>query len=285
MISMEFTSPEARARYDAVVGTTGPVVVGLDFDGTLSPIVDDPAAARIHVDAPSALAALARTVAVVAVVTGRPVAHLLAHGGVDALADTIDADSPDGAELLVLGQYGNERWSSRDRTTTSPTPPKGLAELIADLPRLLAGLDLDGAPYVEDKGLAVAVHTRRMPEPATAYNAVLAALTTASAAHDLHVEPGRYVVEVRGPGTDKGDAVRTLAADHAAAAFVFVGDDLGDVPAFEAVRALQGDGIPGLLVASGSTEQRTLADLADVVVDGPDGVVSFLQELAADRSQ
>jgi trehalose 6-phosphate phosphatase len=282
---MEFTSPEARAHYQAVVDTTGPVVVGLDFDGTLSPIVDDPASASIHADAPEALAALAQRVAVIAVVTGRPIAHLLTHGGVEALADTISAEGADRAELVLLGQYGNERWSSRDRTTVTPEPPAGLAALREGLPTLLAGLDLAGDPYVEDKGLAFAVHTRRMPEPAAAYAAVLAALTEAATAHDLQVEPGRFVVEVRGPGTNKGDAVRSLAAEHAAAGFVFVGDDLGDAPAFEAVRELADDGVAGLLVASGSTEQRALVDLADVVVDGPDGVVALLGELAADRSR
>lgn len=277
---MDVTSPEARRRYDALVGCTGPVVVGLDFDGTLSPIVADPAQARIHPAAPEALAALAGTVAAIAVVTGRPVAHVLEHAHVVELAETLRSA---GAPVLVLGQYGVERWSSTDQRTVSPEPPAALTALAGELPGLLEELELDGEPYVEDKGLAFAVHTRRMPDPRTAYDRVLAALTEAAARHGLHVEPGRYVVEVRGPGGDKGDAVRALAEEFGAQGFVFVGDDLGDLPAFDAVRALGERGVADLLVASGSTEQRALADRADVVVDGPDGVVAFLRRLTTDR--
>ena len=56
----------------------------------------------------------------------------------------------------------------------------------------------------------------------------------------------------------------------------FVGDDLGDLAAFDAVDALRAAGTPGLLVCSGSTEVTALADRADLVVDGPDGVVALL---------
>ena len=49
---MEFRSQQARARYDDLVAAAAGVVVGLDFDGTLSPIVEDPAQALIHPDAP-----------------------------------------------------------------------------------------------------------------------------------------------------------------------------------------------------------------------------------------
>jgi trehalose 6-phosphate phosphatase len=63
---------------------------------------------------------------------------------------------------------------------------------------------------------------------------------------------------------------------------VFVGDDLGDVEAFKAVQELRSEDFPGLLVCSASEEQNALADLADVVVDGPAGVLAVLRELGAD---
>ena len=53
---MEFTSPQARERYEAVVAAASGTVVGLDFDGVLSPIVDDPEQAHIHPDAAAVLA-------------------------------------------------------------------------------------------------------------------------------------------------------------------------------------------------------------------------------------
>ena len=58
---------------------------------------------------------------------------------------------------------------------------------------------------------------------------------------------------------------------------VFIGDDLGDLAAFDAVDELRADGVPGLLVCSGSTEETALAERADLVVDGPAGVVALLE--------
>ena len=63
---------------------------------------------------------------------------------------------------------------------------------------------------------------------------------------------------------------------------MFCGDDLGDVEAFKTVEELRGRGLAGFLVCSGSGEQSALADLADVVVDGPAGVLQLLRELTAD---
>ena len=77
---------------------------------------------------------------------------------------------------------------------------------------------------------------------------------------------------------DKGQALRTLIdqAERQPSAVMFCGDDLGDVAAFDAVRALRGEGVPGLTVFSGSAEVTELAQPADLVVDGPDGVVALL---------
>ena len=61
---------------------------------------------------------------------------------------------------------------------------------------------------------------------------------------------------------------------------MYCGDDLGDRPAFQAVPDLRGRGIPGLVVCSGSAEVTALAELADLVVDGPGGVVALLGSLA-----
>jgi trehalose 6-phosphate phosphatase len=61
---------------------------------------------------------------------------------------------------------------------------------------------------------------------------------------------------------------------------MYVGDDLGDLAAFGAVRALRATGIPGLTVCSSSAEVSALAAEADLVVDGPDGVVALLNAIA-----
>jgi trehalose 6-phosphate phosphatase len=121
-----------------------------------------------------------------------------------------------------------------------------------------------------------------MPDPQAALERLTPVLEPVAHRHGLVLEPGRMVVEVRAPGMNKGNAVRTLKRELHADAMMFAGDDLGDVEAFEAVKELRRGGMVGLLVCSGSQEQRALVELADVVVDGPDGVMAFLREMAAE---
>ena len=275
---MEFSSSTGEQQYAAVVRAADDLVVACDFDGTLSPIVDDPEQAHIHPDAGEVLADLAAQVRAVAVVTGRPARQALDLGGLEAVGNAIGES---GRELFVLGQYGNERWTSTDRRVISPKPPRGLATFMGGLPRLLREGDAAGA-WVEEKGLAVAVHTRRLDDPQAAFERLLPVLTEAARSNGLEVEPGRAVIEVRAPGMHKGAAVRTLTEELGARAFVFCGDDLGDLEAFKAVEELRGKEFAGLLVCSASEEQGALAELADVVVDGPGGVLELLRELTED---
>ena len=275
---MEFTSVEGEQKYAAVVRAAPETVVGLDFDGTLSPIVEDPTKAHIHPGARDVLVELAEQVAAVAVITGRPARQALDLGGLEVVGNSVgDA----GKELYLFGQYGNERWSSTNRRVVSPRPPAGLASFERELTRVLRRLDAADA-YVEDKGLAVAVHTRRLPDSEAAFDRLLPALQELATHHDLVVEPGRSVIEVRSPGMHKGLVVDRLVEELGAGGFVFAGDDLGDLEAFEAVAALAKNDVPTLLVCSASDEQSALRSLADVVVDGPDGVLAFLRQLAAD---
>jgi len=277
---MEFTSDEGERRYAALVRAAAETVVGLDFDGTLAPIVEDPAQAHIHPEAGEVLAALADQVLAVAVVTGRPARQALDLGGLERVGNAIgDA----GKELYLFGQYGTERWSSTNRRVISPRPPHGLASFTADLPRLLRRYGAEEA-HIEEKGLAVAVHTRRLDDPGSAYDELLPALREQAARHDLVVEPGKQVIEIRSPGMHKGLVVDRLVEELGAGGFVFVGDDLGDVEAFEAVAALAKGGLPTLLVCSASEEESALVRLSDVLVRGPEGVLELLRQLTADAA-
>lgn len=277
---MEFTSARGEQKYAAVVRAAAETVVGLDFDGTLAPIVEDPAEAHIHPDARVVLAGLAEQVLAIAVVTGRPARQALDLGGLEKVGNAIgDA----GKELYLFGQYGNERWSSTQRRIIAPRPPAGLASFTAELPRLLRRHDA-GDAHVEEKGLAVAVHTRRLAEADRAFEELLPALEERAARYDLVVEPGKQVIEVRSPGMDKGVVVGKLAEELDAGGFVFIGDDLGDVGAFEAVAELGRTGLSTLLVCSASDEESALVELSDVLVHGPDGVMALLRRLTADAA-
>ncbi len=276
---MEFTSDDARGHFDAVRDVLPGVVVGLDFDGTLSPVVDDPEAARLHPGAPGALLELAEVVRAVAVITGRPARQAITMGDLDALGNAM---LDRGAELFVFGQYGNERWSATEQRIRSPRPPAGLATFERELPSVLRKAGASDA-FVEEKGLAVAVHTRRMDDPAGAFARLLSPITDLAERHRLAVEPGRNVIEIRSSEMHKGLALRAFVTEQEADGVIFGGDDLGDVEAFEAVRALRSEGLPGLVVCSASQEQPDLVELADVVVDGPAGIVDLLGGLLLRR--
>jgi len=260
-------SAAGRAGLAALLADPGRSLFGLDFDGTLALIVPEPAAARALPAATAALRRLAGLVGTLAVITGRPALEAVAYASLD--------DAPG---IVVLGHYGRQRWS--DGTLTAPPPPAGLASARARLPAVLAAAAAAEGTWVEDKGDALAVHTRRTADPRAALERLSAPLAELAAQTGLAVEPGRMVIELRPPGADKGQALRELAAQRHAAATLYCGDDLGDRPAFEAVRELRADGIPGLVVCSGSAEVTGLAQEADLVVDGPEGVVALLVALA-----
>ena len=88
------------------------------------------------------------------------------------------------------------------------------------------------------------------------------------------------VIELRPRGMDKGAALKAVISERASRVVLFCGDDLGDLPAFRALGELRGQGIPGVAVCSGSAEVTELATAADLVVDGPAGVVDLLGWLA-----
>ncbi|MDO9379564.1 MAG: trehalose-phosphatase [Nocardioidaceae bacterium] len=262
---------EGVRALEAVLADPAGTLLGLDFDGTLAPIVDDPSAAHVQPGVVHALGRLGRHLGKIAVVTGRPVRTALSLGGFEGV---------DGLETMsILGQYGVERWDAVTGEISEPPPPAGVAGAEDELPDLLQSLGLEAA-LVEHKGRALGVHTRQLPEPRKAFEALREPVAALAARHDLVVEPGKNVLELRAHGTDKGDAVRTLVAETGARTVVYAGDDLGDLPAFEAVAALRGTGAAGLLVYSHSSEEETLGHLADLEVTGPDEVAGWLTALA-----
>ncbi|MZE80254.1 trehalose-phosphatase [Streptomyces xinghaiensis] len=250
-------------------------VVALDFDGTLAPIVPDPEQARAHPGAVPALARLAPLLRSIAVITGRPADVAVRNGGFSGV--------PGLEHLVVLGHYGAERWDAVSATVTAPDPHPGVAAVRAELPGVL---DHNGAwkgTWVEDKGRAVAVHTRRATDPQAAFEQLREPLAALAERHGLIVEPGRMVLELRPPGIDKGVALTAYVRESGAGAVVYAGDDLGDLAAYAAVDELRSQGVPGLLVCSAAAAgegAEELAERADVVADGPEGVVNLLDALA-----
>lgn len=266
------TTAAGREGLDAILQRPGEAVVALDFDGTLADIVPDPDQARAHPGAVPALSRLAPRLGSVAVITGRPAALAVEYGG---FAEAADLD-----HLVVLGHYGAERWDAADREVTAPPPHPGVAAAQAGIPDVLAAVGAARGATVEEKGRAVAVHTRRAADPQGAFEALREPVRRLAERHGLIVEPGRLVLELRPPGVDKGVALTEHVRETGASAVLYAGDDLGDLAAFAAVERLRAQGVPGVLVCSGSSEVTELAQRADLVVDGPAGVVALLTALA-----
>ncbi|WP_405404569.1 trehalose-phosphatase [Streptomyces sp. NBC_01104] len=269
------TTPAGREGLAALLARPDRAVIALDFDGTLADIVPDPEQARAHPGAVEALAALAPRVASIAVITGRPAGVAVRYGGFAGVAG-LD-------HLVVLGHYGAERWDAVSGTVHAPAPHPGVAAVRAELPGVLDRFDSWHGTWIEEKGQALAVHTRRAADPQAAFEALRGPLGELAARHGLIVEPGRLVLELRPSGMDKGVALTQYVRETGAESVLYAGDDLGDLAAFAAVEKLRTegpDGTPGLLICSGSAEVPELAERADLSVPGPGAVVEFLGALA-----
>ena len=131
---------------------------------------------------------------------------------------------------------------------------------------------------VEPKGLSLTLHYRERPEIEPA---VVDWAAAQAARSGLVMRRARMSVELHPPiAADKGTAVEDLVADHEAVCFV--GDDRGDLPAFDALDRLEARGMEVLRVAVASAEVPSdLIERADLVVDGPTAVLDLLRQFAA----
>ena len=108
-------------------------------------------------------------------------------------------------------------------------------------------------------------------------------VTEAAKAAGLEARPGKEVLEICLPGTDKGTAVRELIGEETAAVF-YAGDDVGDLPAVQAVNAWSGrSGRPKLAVAVSPSGPGPLAELADVTVPDPHSLILLLRQIVGGR--
>jgi len=230
----------------------------LDFDGTLAPIVADPAAARPLEGVHEALTALVSRYRLVAVISGRPARFL--------------ADQLPVAHLERWGSYGLERVvDGAVELTPDAQPWQAVVAAVAARARE------SGPPGVgvEDKGVSVTLHFRGAPEQSAR---VRAFAEREASSTGLIVHEARMSVELRPPlAVDKGSVVERLVSAAGVSKACFIGDDLGDVAAFRAL-----DRLPvALRVAVRSDESPPeLLAAADLIVDGPAGVRELLRSLA-----
>lgn len=183
---------------------------------------------------------------------------------------------------------GNTVWNALmgKRVRCELPPPAGVAAAKRDLVSLLAELAAAGQSvagvYVEDKQRALGVHTRRCDEPVRAFELLQPLVAEIGVRHDLQVEPGKLVIELRSASLSKADALTELVDEYQPTSVVMIGDDLGDLPAFRLLPELRERGIVSCGVVSASQEQPALLEYADVLCDGPVGVADWLSQLASE---
>ena len=231
----------------------------LDFDGVLSDIAPNPDEAVPRAGIPELLLELDQQLGRVVIVSGRPVGYLAAH-----IPDAVDIVGLYGLESRVAGRLATLHEAERWRPVMAGLVDEAIARF--------------GGAVVEPKGLSLTVHYRSdaaLADPMGAWVREAAARTGAEG------RAAKRSFEVHPPiKRDKGTVVVDLADGLDPVAYV--GDDLGDLPAFDGLDQLGERGVTTVRIAVGSPEAPpVLLSRADHVVDGPAGAQTLLTELAA----
>ncbi|OBI40263.1 trehalose-phosphatase [Mycobacterium kyorinense] len=266
------TLPDALASYGQIAAAAAArrVAVLLDFDGTMSAIVDDPDAATLVEGAADALEALVAQCDV-AVISGRDLADVASRVGLPG--------------IWYAGSHGFELTApdgTRQQYEAAASAVDALGRAAAELRARFAQ---SHGVRVEHKRFAVAVHYRNAAPDAV--GEVTAAVHAVGQRSGLRVTAGRKVVELRPDiAWDKGTMLQWILhriAQPDPVLPVYIGDDLTDEDAFDAVR----DNGVGIVVRHDEDGDRPSA--ARFALGGPDAVREFLdrlaQELAAARDQ
>lgn len=246
------------------VASVETLLVACDYDGTLAPIVDDPAEARPQPRAMEVIGELAGTAGTWAsLVSGRSLQQLIELSGPPA---TVGLVGSHGAEHLA--PVGSDGRVGSDPAVASGDPGVSghhdaesaalLEALIADVADEVSRLP---GSRLEPKPVGVAFHYRQADQSVAAKTAD-ALIERLSARPGVHVRVGKMVAEFAVDGADKGQALLRLIGQTGPDATVFVGDDVTDEDGF----AVLGEGDLGIKVGAGETAaSHRVASPADVV--------------------
>ncbi|BDZ46097.1 trehalose-phosphatase [Naasia aerilata] len=240
----------------AQIARTERLLVALDFDGTLAPVVDDPGKARAL---PESRAAAERLLEVrgtrVALVSGR---------SIDSLEEVAGMSD----ETLLVGSHGVElRLDSPDDVFTLDEDEQDRLGLLGSVLDQVA--DNVDEVWVEAKPAGFALHTRLATEKSSRIAHLVALSEARAEVNDLTVRRGKDVLEFSVRSTTKGEAVEHLRRYTSSTAVFYAGDDVTDEDAFEAL----GSGDLGVKIGSGTT-------VADHRVEGPEDFAHVLTLLA-----
>lgn len=236
----------------------------LDVDGTLLEHAENPRAVRVGPELRHLLERLhASANAALALISGRPVAEL------DALFAPL--------AFATAGQHGIERRSADGALHRQAPPLELLGRAASEIVRLTAA---HAGLVLENKGLTLALHYRQRPELRAVAEAEMRRIAR-SLGDEFELQRGKFVVEIKPSGKDKGTAIAEFMREppFAGRTPVFVGDDLTDEYGFALVERLGGH---TLKVGPGETRARwRLADAAAVRAWLRNYVEQFMGEAAS----
>jgi trehalose 6-phosphate phosphatase len=207
--------PADLRRAIVQLARTPRLLVACDYDGTLSPIVEDPEKARPQTESVGALRSLAGLhETTTAVISGRALRDLATMSRLPA-------------EVHLVGSHGSEFDIGFVHSLNGPARELH-NRLEAELFKLTEGMP---GVHLEVKPASVAVHVRRA-EPEVAERVVEAVRNGPCTWEGIQVTEGKAVVELAVVQTDKGHALDVLRHQVGATAAIFVGDDVTDEKAF-----------------------------------------------------
>ncbi|WP_457972523.1 trehalose-phosphatase [Arthrobacter sp. D1-17] len=250
-------SPELLEAVREIAGTEQ-LLIAMDFDGTISPLVDHAGDARPLPRSAAAfkeLATLPRTTT--ALISGRALDSLRAV-----------ASPPD--ETLLIGSHGAEAWLGPGSAPLVLDP--GQLELLAEVRSILEGIvELAPGTLLEEKPAGVVLHTRLASDD-VAEDAVAAARAALQDLEGVHLKNGKRVLETSVVHASKGEGVDFLKQATGATAVLFAGDDVTDEDALGRL----GPGDVGVKVGLDFTQ-------AQFRVEAPVHIAELLETLLRER--
>lgn len=252
--------PDVHGIAERIAALGRPLLVALDVDGTLAPIADDPAAARVPEATRVLLERLEAAEGVhVALITGRDAASL------ESLAGAL--------RVWRAVSHGRVVLSPGEPAEVTEPPPEAKGRLDA----MREWAEREAVPRgarVEEKDGAVAVHVRELAQrdPAGA-EALLEQARAEAEQRGLHARLGRAVCEAEVEPGDKATALQKLLDATGAAGVAYAGDDLTDFPA---IRLATSRGGIGIFIVSG--ERQPPAEATDTL-PGPEHLPPLLEAL------
>ncbi|MCC3270772.1 trehalose-phosphatase [Arthrobacter gengyunqii] len=238
----------------ARVAATETLLVALDFDGTLAPLVE-------HADDARPLPASAAAVAGLGELPDTFTA-LISGRALDSLRRTASPEP----ETLLIGSHGAEAWTGPNAEPLRLTPEQ--VDLLARAREAVERVTSSHpGTWLEAKPAGVVLHTRSAPDD-VASAATDAARRGLGALDGVQLTDGKRVLEASVVHTNKGEGIRALRELTGATAVLFAGDDVTDEHGFCALEP----GDLGIKIGSGETR-------AAFRVESPNAFTAVLEQL------